>query len=268
MKDSQKFIADDLLELSSSKRIDILSEILMKNSSISQIAKKLDSTNQEIHRNVQRLEKNDFIEKNRDGNYQLTNFGLNMLKQLHSMSFLSKNKKYFKKHSLEQIPAKFIQRIGQLENSENVKGFVKVHEKWNLIYENAEKYIYNILYEVSYDSDIINTLIKLMNQGIKIKSIFSESAIVSTKREQVLKKNNFEKFTKLKILERKMTKENLMSVTLNEKQAAICFPDNDGEIDLSTMFYSEDPEFHDWCLDYFNEFWNKSSNFQEHKISK
>lgn len=267
MNDFHK-LADDLLEISSSKRLDILSLIQIENSTISQIAKKLNSTNQEIHRNLQRLEKHEFIEKNREGNYQLTNFGSNTLKQLGSMNFLSKNKKYFKKHNLENIPTKFIQRIGQLNNSKDIKGFVKVHEKWNMIYQNAEEYICNILYEVSYESDIVNTLIKKMNNGTKIKSIFSESAIVTTKREEIIKGKNLEKYTKLKILERKMTKENLISITLNEKEAAVCFPNNEEEIDLSMMFYSEDSEFHDWCLDYFNEYWNKSNNFQEHKILK
>ena len=266
MKDSYELIADDLLELSSSKRLEIISIIKEEKSTVSQIAKKLNSTNQEIHRNLQRLEKQDFIEKGREGTYELTNYGKNILKQLKNISFLSKHKKYFKTHNIENIPTKFIQRIGQLEKSQSTKGFVKVHEKWNSIYEQAEKYICNILFEVSYEPSIIDTLIKKMNSGVRIQSIFYESAIVTSKRKQVLRKNNFEKFIKVKLLERKMTKNVLAAVILNEKEAGISFPNNDGEIDLSIMLHSDDAEFHEWCHDYFNEQWNSSSIFQEHKI--
>lgn len=266
MKDSNELIANDLLELSSTKRLDILKLILDEKSSISQIAKLLNSTNQEIHRNLQRLEKHEFIEKSREGNYELTNYGKNILKQLKNIAFLSKHKKYFKNHNLDHIPTKFIQRVGQLENSQSIKGFVKVHEKWNSIYEDAEKYIANILYEVSYEPNIINTLIKKMNSGVKIQSIFSESAIVTSKRKQVIKKMDFEKFVKVKLLERKMTKKVLVAVILNEKHAGISFPNNEGDIDLSSMLFSEDLEFHEWCEDYFNECWKSANTFQEHKI--
>ena len=266
MKNSHEIIAEDLLELSSAKRLEILSLIQEENSTISQIAKKLNSTNQEIHRNLQRLEKHEFIEKGREGTYELTNFGKNILKQLQNMNFLSKHKKYFKTHNLENIPTKFVQRIGQLDNCQTVKGFVKVHEKWNSIYENSEKYICNILFEVSYEPNIINTLIEKMNLGVKIQSIFYESAIVTSKRKKILKEVNFEKFLKVKMLERKMTKDVLLAVILNEKEAGISFANNEGEIDLSTMLYSDNPEFHEWCQDYFNEQWKKANIFQEHKI--
>ena len=68
------------------------------------------------------------------------------------------------------------------------------------------------------------------------------------------------------MLERKMTKDVLLAIILNEKEAGISFANNEGEIDLSTMLYSDDPEFHEWCQDYFIEQWKKANIFQEHKI--
>ena len=38
--------------------------------------------------------------------------------------------------------------------------------------------------------------------------------------------------------------------------------------DLNTMFYSEDPLFHEWCLDYFRYKWYGSDIFDESKVKE
>jgi len=181
--------------------------------------------------------------------------------------FLSNNKKYFADHSYDGIPAKFIHRIGELSSSKMINGYVRVLETWNNIYKNAEKYIYNILVEVTYTSDLIEVLIKKLEEDVKIQSIFSDTAIVSEERSKALKEKNFKKFIIDETLKRKMKKDVKTIVVLNEKEATVCFPSNKNEVDLSKMFYSKDADFHEWCLDYFDYSWKHSGSFQESKIN-
>ena len=186
-------IASEFLELASEQRISIIQNLDESNYTISQMAKKLDATVPEVHRNFSRLTKSGFIAKNVDGSYSLTLFGQTVCEQIPWIVFNLENKKYFTEHNYETIPKKFVHRIGELSNSKLINGHLRVLETWNNIYKNSEKYIYNILVEVSYSSDIIETLIKKLENNTKIHSIFSESAIVSEDRPKILKKKKFQK---------------------------------------------------------------------------
>jgi len=96
-------IANDFLELASEQRLNILINLAEKNLNISKLAKLLDATSPEIHRNVHRLTKTGLIEKTKDGNYELTTFGKVVLVQIPSFSFVSENKKNILAHILWEI---------------------------------------------------------------------------------------------------------------------------------------------------------------------
>lgn len=68
------------------------------------------------------------------------------------------------------------------------------------------------------------------------------------------------------LVERKMAKSVQTVLVLSEKEACVLFPDKDGESDLREMFYSDDPMFHEWCLDYFRYRWYGSDIFRESKL--
>ena len=56
-----------------------------------------------------------------------------------------------------------------------------------------------------------------------------------------------------------------IATVLNEKQATVMFPTvrPDGETDMNSAFFSEDPLFHEWCLDFFKYSWYNSKSFDE-----
>jgi len=70
------------------------------------------------------------------------------------------------------------------------------------------------------------------------------------------------------IVERKIRKDVQVIVVLNEKEATVLFPSFDGVADMSKMFYSDEPLFHEWCLDYFRYCWYGSETFQEKKLER
>ncbi|MDE1843567.1 MAG: ArsR family transcriptional regulator, partial [Thaumarchaeota archaeon] len=136
-------IASRFAELSGEQRLEILLKLLDRQTKISAIAKELKATVPEVYRNFERLASADLISKNSDGSYSITPMGRILGTQISTINFLLRNKKYFKNHDFEQLPAKFIHRIGALEKGEQVSGFVKVQERCKETYENSEQYIYN-----------------------------------------------------------------------------------------------------------------------------
>jgi predicted transcriptional regulator len=259
-------ISAELFEVGSDQRLSIILHLNEKNWSISALAKELDATVTEVHRNFGRLQKTGFISKNVDGTYRLTVKGENICIQIPSIEFILKNSKYFENHTFGDLPIKFRQRIGNLSESKNIKGVVRVLEKWKQIHSNANEYICNILAEVPYSKEIIDVVEKKLNDKIKINSIFAENAIIPEERESTFKTKNFTKFVKDELLVRKMVDNVSVVVLFNEKESSVIFPNLNGEPDLSEMFYSDDSQFHEWCVDYFEYMWKKSSSFQESKL--
>lgn len=176
MTDLYEKAAENFLELASHQRLQILFQLLEKKSTITEMAKSLDTTKQEVHRNFTRLEKSKLIVKEIDGKYTLTTFGRTMCTQVPSIVFLSQNMKYFEDHTFGDIPLKFVMRAGQLASGQHVKGVAKVLEQWKNIYKNANEFIYELLSEVPLD--LIEPLVKKVKNGVKFQYIFSQSAIV------------------------------------------------------------------------------------------
>jgi predicted transcriptional regulator len=266
MVDHYEEAANNFLELSSQQRLQIIFRLLGKKSKVTTMAKELEATIQEVHRNFARLEDGGFIIKDMDGFYSLTTYGKTICSQIPSIVFLSENRKYFEDHDFGDIPSKFIMRIGQLANSECVKGVTKILEQWKSVYKNANDYIYEILAEIPLD--IIEPKVKRIERGVKFNYILSESTIVPKGRKKLLQKLNYDKLIEKGLIERKMRKTIQTLMVINEKEATISFPNIDGEPDITEMFYSTDPMFHEWCLDYFRYCWYDSETFQESKLKE
>ena len=258
--------ANEFLELASEQRLAILLRLYENKSKVAVLAKELKATVPEVFRNFQRLSKAELITKDSDGDYSITTYGKIVCGQLPSLKFISSNKKYFKNHDFGDISPKFLQRIGALEKSKQLKGFVKVMEQWKEIYKNADEYILNILYEVPYAADLVEPLVKKVEGGIKLRSILSESAILPNERKQMFDKLGFKKLIEKGLIERKIKDNVSVVLILNEKEGCVMFPNKDGEVDLAEGFYGDNSSFQEWCKDYFDYCWNNASPFQESKL--
>lgn len=268
MKSDSQNYAKEFLEIASEQRLAILLKLNESKSTISVLAKEFGATVPEVYRNFERLVKADLIVKNSEGDYSITTYGKIICEQISAIRFMSENKKYFKNHDFGDVPHKFLQRIGSLENGKHIKGFVKVMEKWKEIHKNADTYIYNILYEVPYSMDLMEPLIKKMENDVKLHSILSESAIIPKERKQMIDKLGIKKFIEKGLLERKMKVDVSVVILLNEKEGLIMLPTKTGEVDLSEGFYGDNPQFQEWCADYFDYCWTNAKPFQESKMKR
>lgn len=257
-------ISKNFLEIASEQRLRILFSLYEKNMTLSQIVKKLEGTPSEIHRNLERLEKNGLVSRTSNLTYSLTVFGRVTCIQIPSMYFVSKYEKFFKTHNLDDLPQKFIHRIGELDPCQKISGFSKVLEKWVMIYQDAEKFIYSLTNEIPYFDDIVSAMLSRLEKGVKIKSIVSENVIIPDKR--LVEQKKFQKYIQNGVISRKMIKNTKIIVLINEKEASIILSNNDQKTDMSEMFYSNNPSFIEWCIDYFDDCWENSSAFLESKI--
>ena len=82
------------LEVSSEQRLKIIQLINEKKFRLTELAKVLDATTPEVHRNLDRLEKSGFIIKDAEGNFVLTALGHMLLALIPNFAFIIENKKY------------------------------------------------------------------------------------------------------------------------------------------------------------------------------
>ena len=253
-------------ELASEQRLAIIFRLNEKSAKISQLAKDLDITMQEAHRNVTRLQEAGLIEKDPEGIFSLTTFGNTITKQIPTFNYLSKHKEYFSEHILGELPIKFIMRLGALDKCEFVKGVVAILERWKDIYREAEEYIYEIVPQVPID--LIEPAVSRVKQGVKYSYVLPKDVIIPKGRKDLLKKLGHNELLNKGAIERRMVESVKVAVILNEKQAAVLFPTQKGETDMNMIFYSIDRVFHEWCLDYFRYRWYGSDIFDESKLTE
>ena len=256
--DKYEIVSSNFLELASEQRLKILSSLDSKPNRVSKLAKKLNVTSQEIHRNLERLSNSGFVKKKSDEHYHITTIGKLMLSQMPLMFFISMNQKYFSSHDMGILPSKFSRRLGVLENCDHIKGVTKVLDVWKKIYRNSEEYLCDIINESPPGMDEI--LVKRIKNGVTYRHIISSNLEEhETRSGDLAKLGYFELIQQKKIIRREIKSTGIVLI-LNEKEAGIIFPTEDGIPDLRHMFYGNSMLFQDWCLDYFEYFWKKGKN--------
>jgi predicted transcriptional regulator len=244
-------------ELGSTQRIAILYKIAGVKCNLARLSKDLGCTMPEIRRNIIRLTNSGLVDRESNGTFFLTTFGKTILDQIPTLDFLSRNKDYFSDHTFSALPSKFMRRIGSLCNSQLISGLVSVDERLNDIYDRSKEYVYAMIPEVPIDliESIVARLKKVENKNFRFSYILHTHAMVPKRRKQLLEALGFDELLKNGTVERKMVNSLLIGVVLNNEQACVMFPriqkNNKIQIDMNSMFYGDDPDFHEWCLDYY-----------------
>ena len=265
-EDSEK----TFIELSNSQRLQIINALTNSSMNLTLIAKHLGITMQEAHRNFNRLMDAGIVSKDSSGSYSLTTFGNTIVTQIPSINFLSKNKNYFSDHYFADLPMKFVQRIGSLDNSNFIQGLVAVIEEIKEMYRYSEEYIYGMIPQVPLD--LMEVAAKTVKERkIKFNYILPKNAVIPKKGKDFLNEINYPELIRNGLVERKMIEDVRVSVVLNEKKALVMFPSIKGETDMNGAFsnsiHKENNKlFHEWCLDYFRYCWLSSKPFDNAKL--
>jgi predicted transcriptional regulator len=252
-------------ELAGNLRLSMLTKLSQKQYRLSQIAIELDATLQEAHRNMIRLIDSGLVSKDVEGELVLTPYGRMIVSLIPSYDFLVHQKEYFLEHNLGELPLKFIQRIGALNNCEVIHGVMAILQHWKEIYTNSNRYIKEIMSQVPLD--LIEIIGNRVQSNVKFSYIFAKNAIIPKGRSRILQKIGWHNLISKGLVERRMLDKVQVMTIFNEKQACVMFPNLKGEPDLNVMFYSDDAEFCYWCEDFYQYMWKKAEPFDEGKLN-
>ncbi len=251
-------------ELAGDARRSMLLKLNERSLKLSTLAKDLDITIQHAHSNINRLIEIGLVEKNSNGYLSLSTYGKTVMNQLPTFHFLSEHKNYFHDHTFGNLPLKFERRIGDLDNCSVVKGVVAVLQRWKLMYQGAGEYINTITSQVLVD--LIEPLAEKVRSGTKLSYIMPEDVIIPKGTLEATKKVGWEKILAEKKAERKMVKKVPVATIVTDRSAGVLFPNLKNEVDMDTMFYSEDPIFREWCQDYFRYMWDSAELFDRGRL--
>lgn len=255
-----------LMELASDVRRSILLKLNQKSKKLSQIATEENITIQEAHRNAIRLIASGLVQKNSENSLLITPYGKTIIKQISGLDFIVRHKNYFEDHNLGNLPEKFIQRLGALRNSQIVRGIGPVLERWKMMFLEAKEYMSIITSQ--YPVDVATVVVEKAMQGIRFSYVLGENTIVPMGRSQLLEKSSWKKLMSKGTIQRKMLQEVQVGVSVTERQACVFFPNLNGQADVTSVFFSKDPDFREWCLDFFNYQWKRADVFDETKLKE
>ncbi len=257
-------LSEVFMELAGESRYAILQMLEEQKRKSAQLAKELNLTIQETHRNTVRLSDAGLIKKDSDGFFSLTPYGRIMVSQLGSFGFLNKYKEYFGEHFPSDLPSKFLQRIGNLSNCELIHGNFAIIDKWLSLAEDAKEHLRIMTTQIP--PQFFKLWVSKAKKGLQIFLIHGENTIAPKGFKKELDSPGLRTLISEGIYKRKMVKKIQTMMVMNEKRGILFFPDSKGESDMYYAFISDDPDFHEWCVDYFDYIWNKAGTYEISKI--
>ena len=216
-----------------------------KPSRISSLARELEITAQDAFRNINRLLETGLVRRKGEGGVgeagggalQLTELGRLVIKQIPYFVVLNKHRKFFEDHTIKDIPDKFVQRIGALQNCEVVENVTPVFERLKKLESGAKEYL-RIMVSQAWPEEGKILAERAMN-GVEVCSIFGRNTVfpkevIETVRPTI---DGLQKSGKIK---GKMLDTINIALYLSESQSAAMFPNVKGEVDMNMLIVGDD----------------------------
>lgn len=255
-------------ELSSEDRLRILKQLDTRAMNVTNLAKELDLTRQEVSRHASRLDDAGLIKKDSGGLYHPTLYGELILKQFEDLEFTSQHRNYFTLHTMRNLPQEFISRIGDLSKSrfvDDVSAAFYISEK---VIKEAEKYVWSITGGIA-PPNILSLLKEALERKVQIRNMveLSTRIILPQMREWLVSEEvqamipTFNRARMNGFLEEKVLEQVNVYLIMSEKTVAgLAFPSQEGRYEYSLMgFTSMDERAHKWCEDLYQYYWERAT---------
>jgi predicted transcriptional regulator len=231
-------------ELASESRLGILRELQAERLKMQEIARRLNLTDTETCRQLQRLSEASLIQKQPDGSYVLTQFGKLLMQFSRSFEFALKFKQCLLTRDIWRIPEPFVNRLGELSGTNLTIDTFDAFNLIDLLISEAEKYLLFIVDKPIYA--IYAKAGEKLQKGVTTKVLLEEHNV-----------SYYQKIPGAKgVLERRVINQIPARLQISEKSAAINLMSIDGRAD-SALFYGEDPTFLRWAKDLFSYCWEQ-----------
>jgi predicted transcriptional regulator len=229
-------------ELASESRLNILLELQIKGLRMQEIARKLDLTDTETCRQLQRLSESSIIAKHPDNSYRITNYGKLVLGLIPSLRVAFKHKLYFMNHDLWKLPYPFIRRLGELENAGMETGLAASVNRLEEIIKASEQYVLCITNQTAAVHSY--AMAERLKAGVKFRSVVHPKVIPTPQSQMLFGKN----------VDRKILNDIPAIVVVTDKEALVSLFTLDGNVDF-VAFVGGDPLFLGWSRDLFEYCW-------------
>jgi predicted transcriptional regulator len=233
-------------ELASESRLSILRELQQGSKKLNAIARKLDLTQTEAFRQLQRLTETFLVEKHSDVTYGITDFGKLVLHHSLTLEFISKHREYFLAHDVWRLPIQFVDRIGELANASLQMDPIESINKVSRMIREAEQYIWGMGESAGMEN--LNPAInEQIARALHFRFLGPETIQPPTYNIPPALSRNFELKT-ISVFP--------VFVLVTEKEAAVGFRCIGGRLDYSGFAGDEDA-FLNWAKDLFLFYWDK-----------
>ncbi len=253
------------LELASATRCAILLKLSNSPMRLSSIARELNISIQDAHRNMMRLVNAGIVVKNPDSKFTLTEYGRLIVNELSYFRFLSNLKALMGRYTLSHLPRRFMIRLGELTNCKIINGVSSVLEKLKMLESNAREYLNIIVAQAWYDEG--NIILDLVEKGVDIRIILTGRTLFPKEifESDIVKRIHYH--DKKGNIKSRFIDHTAIALYISETQAGIIPLTHDMNFDMNVLLISNDESFHTFCSDIFNYYWHRSSILDTNKIN-
>jgi len=257
---------DLYFELSNEDRLSILNLLKEKPEKLTRISTKIQITNQQCIRHLNRLVESGLVTKTIENLYRLTPYGNISLMLNHGFSFIAQNRDYFQTHTLKKLPDWFVLRIGDLRDSWLTPDVMVSIGEFESILRNADVFIKVI---IDQRTPSVRPLIaRAVERGVEVKSL----SLIKREYYDRAQRELVEKDEKVIVQSFRDGKAETGDLDdsgvffyMSEKAAFVCFPLEDGSSDY-LGFSSENMDFISLCSDIFDYYWTKAYIVPKHEM--
>ena len=233
-------------ELASESRLGILRELQIENLKMQEIARRLNVTATEAFRQLQRLSEALLVQKQPEGTFAITAYGKLILHLSSSLDFVFRHKDYFSTHDIWRLPYQFVNRIGELSQTNLIMDTMEALNKGERIFMEAEQYAWGLVEHGSGPELMVPLMNERIRKGVKLKMLIPESFLSTTAIAPAIARNP----------EVRGLADIPAIIALTEKEAVICFRFIGGRTDYAG-FSGKDLLFLNWVKDLFLYYWDK-----------
>jgi len=220
----QEYLYDLFFEISSQERHKILLSLKNEAFNLTKLSQQSGLNLPETRRHISRLMEVDLVERNPDGRYSLTHFGLRVLEIVEEIAFFSHHKDYFLTHSVDYLPREFQVKLRDLSNSEfhdNILNFIR---KIEIVIKEAEKEVFLLVDQ--FPLNHLSIIMKAIERGVNFKIIEPKNRVLNPDIEALAPQESLAldhmKFTPL-VKQRMMDEVNILLIA-SEKESVVAFP--------------------------------------------
>lgn len=260
---SASFASALLVELASEVRCSILTSLNTRPARLSTIARELDTTVQDVYRNINKLAESGLVTRGGDGKFELTELGMIVLRQIPFFHFVKKHDKFFEKHTVRDLPDKFVLRMGELEGCELFSNVTQVLEKIKKLESNTHEQLRLMIAQAWTEEG--NILADIVRGGVDVFLLAGGNTILP--REVIESTMELDRLRIAGKIKARLVNRVSIAMYIADNQSAILFPNISGAIEMNSVFIGSQPKAKEWCLDLFNHMWESAGPFNIEKMT-